>query len=1053
MASSNGWSLTSAIKRVFEKLHTQSAILPTRSSRLPLRRKPLFEGLEHRLLLSADPVGALGASTDPADTNEPVVSAPLSEGQPAAPAIQSAPPVAADDLYVVKEDVVLDLPLDQSVLVNDAGDTPLNALLGKDADNGTLVLNPDGTFKYTPNADYVGLDSFTYYAVDATGQRSAEARVQLSIEGMPDAPVAHDDTLRTAVDTPLSISFEDLLGNDFDADGDSLQVAPDYTQPAHGEVVTVHDSNGMDVGYEYHPDAGFSGEDSFSYHAVDAEGLVSAAATVTIRVTTNAAPVANPDRFSTGANTPLTVTAGQGLLVNDSDADGDALSATLVTQAAGGHVTVNADGSFVYTPDAGFVGTDNFTYRASDGHLASDALVTITVQPPTNSAPVANSDIFSTDEDTALVIAADHGLLTNDSDANGDPLVAKLVSGPAHGKLQLLEDGSFTYTPTANFNGADSFTYKASDGKLESAVTTVSLNVKAVNDAPKFSSTPTTTFTIDADAASFDGDGVFRVAGAPGQPGMMAGLDQPITVTGAVGQSVNVQFDWTFREALYNNEVGIYRVSDTDGRVGNLLPGDAGYAKAALAPGNAQVYSQAAQPLARFATAARGRRLYAFYVIQNGKTSSFLANNPNNVVGGGPLAFFSIAAANPDGFDHLHAEIQPQTGTLNLRWEDLTRGGDADYNDVVMTAKGLSVSSDDVMYVYNASAQDVDGDALTYRLADGPQGAYIDANTGVLRWAAAPGCFHFVIEALDGNGPVARQAFDLTVDTRTTDLVVKGTGANDRIEVWEHDGGLVTVRVNDIARTYSHVSSLRVDALGGDDQVVLRSLTMGATVDGGDGNDCIDASAVTQVGVVLYGGAGDDRLTGGAGNDRMDGGSGDDELNGGCGNDLLVGGQGKDCLNGGDGNDLLDGGSDNDALRGGKGNDLLVADAGDDYLKGEDGNDILVGGTGNDSSEGNYGVDLIVDGPGCDTNGYVSSQDRVVDGTHYGIPTTLPAQPPGPIVDWSSRYVALVGALQQFGDHPSNPQWWQDFVTNLGKTEADANPNSRIRVVSPGSDS
>ena len=241
------------------------------------------------------------------------------------------------------------------------------------------------------------------------------------------------------------------------------------------------------------------------------------------------------------------------------------------------------------------------------------------------------------------------------------------------------------------------------------------------------------------------------------------------------------------------------------------------------------------------------------------------------------------------------------------------------------------------------------------------------------------------------------------------------------------------MRVNDIARTYSHVSSLRVDALGGDDQVVLRSLTMGATVDGGDGNDCIDASAVTQVGVVLYGGAGNDRLTGGAGNDRMDGGSGDDELNGGCGNDLLVGGQGKDCLNGGDGNDLLDGGSDNDALRGGKGNDLLVADAGDDYLKGEDGNDILVGGTGNDSSEGNYGADLIVDGPGCDTNGYVSSQDRVVDGTRYGIPTTLPAQPPGPVVDWSSRYVALVGALQQFGDHPSNPQWWQDFVTNLGK--------------------
>ena len=258
--------------------------------------------------------------------------------------------------------------------------------------------------------------------------------------------------------------------------------------------------------------------------------------------------------------------------------------------------------------------------------------------------------------------------------------------------------------------------------------------------------------------------------------------------------------------------------------------------------------------------------------------------------------------------------------------------------------------------------------------------------------------------------------------------------------------------MNDVARTYSHVSSLRVDALGGDDEVWLRSLTMGATVDGGDGNDCIDASAVAQVGVVLYGGAGNDRLTGGAGNDRMDGGTGDDELNGGCGNDVLVGGQGKDCLNGGDGNDLLDGGADNDQLLGGKGNDLLVADSGDDYLKGEDGNDILVGGAGNDSSQGNYGADLIVDGPGCDSNGSLYSQDRVVDGAAYGIPTTLPAQPPGPVIDWSSRYVALVGALQQFGDHPSNPQWWQDFVNNLGKTEGDANPNSRIRVVGPGTE-
>ena len=193
--------------------------------------------------------------------------------------------------------------------------------------------------------------------------------------------------------------------------------------------------------------------------------------------------------------------------------------------------------------------------------------------------------------------------------------------------------------------------------------------------------------------------------------------------------------------------------------------------------------------------------------------------------------------------------------------------------------------------------------------------------------------------------------------------------------------------MNDVARTYSHVASLRVEALGGDDEVWLKGLTMNATVDGGDGNDCIDASAVTQLGVVLYGGAGNDRLTGGAGNDRMDGGTGDDELNGGCGNDVLVGGQGKDCLNGGDGNDLLDGGGDNDQLRGGKGNDLLVADSGDDYLKGEDGNDILVGGAGNDTIRRElWRRSDWWTGPAATRTAGLYSQDRLVDGSQIRYP-------------------------------------------------------------------
>src|SRR5207248_3931357 len=101
-----------------------------------------------------------------------------------------------------------------------------------------------------------------------------------------------------------------------------------------------------------------------------------------------------------------------------------------------------------------------------------------------NDAPVAANDAYSTNEDTALNVAA-AGVLANDSDVDGDALTAILVSSPAHGSVALNADGSFTYTPTANYNGGDSFTYKANDGSLNSNLATVSLTINPVNDQPQ----------------------------------------------------------------------------------------------------------------------------------------------------------------------------------------------------------------------------------------------------------------------------------------------------------------------------------------------------------------------------------------------------------------------------------------------------------------------------------------------------------------------------------------------------------------------------------------
>jgi VCBS repeat-containing protein len=287
------------------------------------------------------------------------------------------------------------------------------------------------------------------------------------------APVANDDAYSTDEDTTLNVAAPGVLGNDSDADGDPLTAVLD-TGPGNGTLTLNADGS-----FTYTPDSDFNGIDSFIYYANDGSAD-SNTATVTITVdAVNDPPVATDDAYATDEDTTLNI-AAPGMLGNDSDPDGDPLTVVVVTVPQHGSGSIGSDGSLNYRPDANFSGSDTFSYKASDGTAESNiSTVTITVNP-IDDPPVAVDDSATTNEDTTVTIP----VLSNDSDIDGDALIVSGVTIPANGTVIDNGDGTVTYTPNANFNGTDSFSYKANDGIADSNTATVTITVNPVNDPP-----------------------------------------------------------------------------------------------------------------------------------------------------------------------------------------------------------------------------------------------------------------------------------------------------------------------------------------------------------------------------------------------------------------------------------------------------------------------------------------------------------------------------------------------------------------------------------------
>ncbi|HSH05818.1 MAG TPA: tandem-95 repeat protein [Anaerolineae bacterium] len=324
-----------------------------------------------------------------------------------------------------------------------------------------------------------------------------------------------DDQYTAVINQPLTvISATGVLNND--------AIGP------YNIAVTTPPTNGtldlaLDGSFVYTPTTSFTGVDSFVYQLSGwTEPLT---ATVTIDVVP-VADLAGDDSYTTAEDTPLSIVA-PGVLVNDVD---NAVTLLVDSAPTNGDVNLTSDGSFVYTPTLNFNGSDSFVYRVtlvSDGAISDTAVVTLTVIP-VNDAPLAVSDSYTTVQNIPLTIPAP-GVLDNDSDVEGDNLAVTLQIGPLSGTVTLAGDGGFVYTPTANFNGADAFTYTVRDGAVlpaaywpfaeGSGTSTADASGNGINgtlNGPVFTTTVpvTPTFTNNY-ALAFDGTAMVNIPDAP----------------------------------------------------------------------------------------------------------------------------------------------------------------------------------------------------------------------------------------------------------------------------------------------------------------------------------------------------------------------------------------------------------------------------------------------------------------------------------------------------------------------------------------------------------
>lgn len=332
--------------------------------------------------------------------------------------------------------------------------------------NGTRLLGDiwPGT-GFSQPGDFTAVGGAVFFTAD-DGVNGRE----LWVAGLPSrspTPTSADDFYSVAAGSSLNISAPGVLANDASNGGGALTTQL-VTGPAVGTFTL--NTNGS---FSYTPSGVGPAVVTFAYRAVNAQGA-GAPARVTISVSAQGAPTSSSDSYAISYNTPLVVQA-PGVLANDNAPNA---TVAVVGAVSSGNLVLNPNGGFTYTPQTGFSGNAQFTYRATNaGGPGNVATVSIAVGTP--GAPTAANDAYSTTAGITLGLASP-GVLANDTSPGGAALTAQLVSPTSNGGVSLSGNGSFTYTPNPGFTGTDAFTYRVNNGSALSNVASVTITVAAV---------------------------------------------------------------------------------------------------------------------------------------------------------------------------------------------------------------------------------------------------------------------------------------------------------------------------------------------------------------------------------------------------------------------------------------------------------------------------------------------------------------------------------------------------------------------------------------------